>query len=57
MKHHAEIKGLFASGECDYMYHGANRLGLIPYSALYSGTVVGPSAVEYVKVWIKIRPM
>ncbi len=49
-KHHTEIKGLFASGECDYMYHGANRLGANSLlSALYSGTVVGPSAVEYVK--------
>ncbi|MGI6225683.1 MAG: succinate dehydrogenase flavoprotein subunit [Peptococcales bacterium] len=49
-KHHTEITGLFASGECDYMYHGANRLGANSLlSALYSGTVVGPSIVEYLK--------
>jgi len=44
------IPGLFASGECDYMYHGANRLGANSLlSALYSGTVSGPAAVKYVK--------
>ncbi|NLT95969.1 MAG: succinate dehydrogenase flavoprotein subunit [Clostridia bacterium] len=49
-KHRTEIPGLFASGECDYMYHGANRLGANSLlSALYSGTVVGPSIVEYLK--------
>ncbi|ATW24413.1 succinate dehydrogenase flavoprotein subunit [Candidatus Formimonas warabiya] len=43
------IPGLFASGECDYMYHGANRLGANSLlSALYSGTVSGPAAVKYV---------
>lgn len=48
--HQTEIPGLFASGECDYMYHGANRLGANSLlSALYSGTVVGPSIVEYLK--------
>ena len=41
--------GLFAAGECDYMYHGANRLGANSLlSALYSGTVVGPAAAAYV---------
>ncbi|GAW93571.1 succinate dehydrogenase flavoprotein subunit [Calderihabitans maritimus] len=44
------IPGLFAAGECDYMYHGANRLGANSLlSALYSGTVVGPAMVEYIK--------
>ena len=38
------IPGLFAAGECDYMYHGANRLGANSLlSALYSGTVAGPA--------------
>lgn len=47
--HMTEISGLFAAGECDYMYHGANRLGANSLlSALYSGTVAGPSIVEYV---------
>lgn len=43
------IKGLFACGECDYQYHGANRLGANSLlSALYGGMVAGPNAVEYV---------
>ena len=48
--HMTNIPGLFAAGECDYMYHGANRLGgnsLL--SATYSGMVVGPSAVNFAK--------
>lgn len=48
-KHMTEIPGLFAAGECDYMYHGANRLGANSLlSALYSGTVAGPSILEYI---------
>ncbi len=44
------IPGLFAAGECDYMYHGANRLGANSLlSALYSGTVAGPAVVNYIK--------
>jgi succinate dehydrogenase / fumarate reductase flavoprotein subunit len=44
------IPGLFAAGECDYMYHGANRLGANSLlSALYSGTVCGPAALKYIK--------
>lgn len=42
------IPGLFAAGECEYQYHGANRLGgnsLV--AALYAGTVAGPKAIEY----------
>jgi succinate dehydrogenase or fumarate reductase, flavoprotein subunit, Bacillus subtilis subgroup len=42
------IKGLFACGECDYQYHGANRLGANSLlSALYGGMVAGPNAVHY----------
>ncbi|MFF2480725.1 succinate dehydrogenase flavoprotein subunit [Paenibacillus sp. NPDC058071] len=44
------IPGLFAAGECDYQYHGANRLGANSLlSAIYGGMVAGPKAVEYVK--------
>ena len=44
------IPGLFAAGECDYMYHGANRLGANSLlSATYSGTVCGPAAANYIK--------
>lgn len=48
--HMTNIPGLFAAGECEYQYHGANRLGgnsLV--AAIYAGTVAGPKALEYVK--------
>lgn len=49
-KHMTCIPGLFAAGECDYMYHGANRLGANSLlSAMYSGTVAGPAALDYIK--------
>lgn len=48
--HMTTIPGLFAAGECDYMYHGANRLGANSLlSASYSGTVAGPNMVKYIK--------
>lgn len=44
------VPGLFAAGECDYQYHGANRLGANSLlSAIYGGMVAGPKAVEYIK--------
>ncbi|GIP29899.1 succinate dehydrogenase flavoprotein subunit [Paenibacillus sp. J23TS9] len=44
------IPGLFAAGECDYQYHGANRLGANSLvSAIYGGMVAGPKAVEYTR--------
>ncbi len=44
------VPGLFAAGECDYQYHGANRLGANSLlSAIYTGMYVGPKAVEYIK--------
>lgn len=46
--HRTNIPGLLASGECDYQYHGANRLGANSLlSAAYSGTVSGPSALRW----------
>jgi succinate dehydrogenase / fumarate reductase, flavoprotein subunit len=42
------MPGLFAAGECDYQYHGANRLGANSLlSCIYAGRVVGKPAVEY----------
>ncbi|CAJ1003742.1 MULTISPECIES: succinate dehydrogenase flavoprotein subunit [Bacillales] len=44
------IPGLFACGECEFQYHGANRLGANSLvSAIYGGMVAGPKAVEYVR--------
>ncbi|HVJ50615.1 succinate dehydrogenase flavoprotein subunit [Desulfitobacterium sp.] len=44
------IPGLFAAGECDYQYHGANRLGANSLlSAIYGGMVAGPKTLEYIK--------
>ena len=49
-KHNTNVPGLMASGECDYQYHGANRLGANSLlSAAYSGTVSGPEAMRWAK--------
>ncbi len=48
--HATNIPGLFACGECDYFYHGANRLGANSLlSASFSGRVAGESVVAYAK--------
>ena len=40
------IPGLYAIGECDYQYHGANRLGANSLlSCIFSGLFVAPSIV------------
>ncbi len=42
------IPGLFAAGECEYQYHGANRLGANSLvSCIFGGFTAGPSAVRY----------
>ena len=44
------IPGIFAAGEAEYNYHGANRLGANSLvSCIYGGFVVGPKATEYAK--------
>jgi succinate dehydrogenase / fumarate reductase flavoprotein subunit len=50
-KNHAtSIPGLYAAGECDFAYHGANRLGANSLlSASFSGRIAGDAAVAYVK--------
>ena len=48
--HSTTIPGLYACGECDYAYHGANRLGANSLlSASFSGRVAGDASVAYVK--------
>lgn len=47
-KHQTNIDGLFAVGECDYQYHGANRLGANSLlSCLTSGAIAGPDVCKY----------
>jgi succinate dehydrogenase / fumarate reductase, flavoprotein subunit len=50
-KNHAtNIPGLYACGECDHQYHGANRLGANSLlSASFSGCIAGTAAATYVK--------
>jgi len=44
------VRGIFAAGECEYQYHGANRLGANSLvSCIFGGGLAGPSAVKYAK--------
>jgi succinate dehydrogenase flavoprotein subunit len=44
------IPGVFAVGECEYQYHGANRLGANSLLAcIYAGLVAGPAVLCYQK--------
>jgi len=44
------IPGIFAAGEAEYQYHGANRLGANSLvSCIYGGFVSGPNAMAYAK--------
>ncbi|HEY2386602.1 MAG TPA: FAD-binding protein, partial [Candidatus Binatia bacterium] len=48
--HMTNLPGLFAVGEVDYQYHGANRLGANSLlSCLYGGMVCGPKMLAYAK--------
>lgn len=50
------IPGLFAAGECEYQYHGANRLGANSLlSAIFGGMQAGPAAAAYVNGLEKAR--
>ncbi len=44
------IKGLYAAGECDYQYHGANRLGANALlSCLVGGEIAAQGILSYMK--------
>jgi succinate dehydrogenase / fumarate reductase flavoprotein subunit len=44
------IPGIFAAGECEYQYHGANRLGANSLlSCIFGGFISGPNALKYAK--------
>ena len=43
------VPGLFAIGECEYQYHGANRLGANSLVAcIFSGLTMAPGIIAYV---------
>jgi succinate dehydrogenase / fumarate reductase flavoprotein subunit len=44
------VPGVYAAGECEYQYHGANRLGANSLvSCIFGGGVAGTAAVKYQK--------
>ena len=44
------VPGIYAAGECEYQYHGANRLGANSLvSCIWGGMVAGPAAVRYAR--------
>ena len=44
------VPGIFAAGECEYQYHGANRLGANSLvSCIFGGFLAGPNALRYAK--------
>ncbi len=44
------VPGIFAAGECEYQYHGANRLGANSLvSCIHGGFIAGPNAMVYAK--------
>ncbi|MGA8144294.1 MAG: succinate dehydrogenase flavoprotein subunit [Candidatus Acidiferrales bacterium] len=44
------VPGIFAAGECEYQYHGANRLGANSLvSCIYGGMLAGPASVRYAR--------
>jgi len=50
------IPGLYAAGECDYAYHGANRLGANSLlSCIYAGMIAGPAMISYARSHMKTK--
>jgi succinate dehydrogenase / fumarate reductase flavoprotein subunit len=49
-KQATNIPGIYAAGECEYSYHGANRLGANSLvSCIWGGFIAGPEAVRYAR--------
>ncbi len=49
-KQATNIPGLYAAGECEYSYHGANRLGANSLvSCIFGGFLAGPAALNYAR--------
>jgi succinate dehydrogenase / fumarate reductase, flavoprotein subunit len=54
-EHQTNIPGIMAAGECEYQYHGANRLGANSLLAcIFGGTVAGPKAIQNVQAKSKL---
>jgi succinate dehydrogenase / fumarate reductase flavoprotein subunit len=48
--HATTVAGLYAAGECEYQYHGANRLGANSLlSCIYAGGITGPAMTRYAR--------
>ncbi|PYU53160.1 MAG: succinate dehydrogenase flavoprotein subunit [Acidobacteria bacterium] len=46
----SNVPGIYAAGECEYQYHGANRLGANSLvSCIFGGGIAGRAAVKYAK--------
>jgi succinate dehydrogenase / fumarate reductase flavoprotein subunit len=44
------VPGIYAAGECEYQYHGANRLGANSLvSCIFGGGIAGSAAVKYAR--------
>ena len=44
------VDGIYAAGECEYQYHGANRLGANSLvSCIFGGGIAGPASVKYAR--------
>ncbi len=49
-KQATNVPGIYAAGECEYQYHGANRLGANSLvSCIWGGFVAGPEAIKYAR--------
>jgi succinate dehydrogenase / fumarate reductase flavoprotein subunit len=46
----SNVPGIYAAGECEYQYHGANRLGANSLvSCIFGGGIAGLAAVKYAR--------
>jgi succinate dehydrogenase flavoprotein subunit len=44
------VSGIYAAGECEHQYHGANRLGANSLiSCIFGGFIAGPMAMNYAR--------
>jgi len=51
--HQTNVPGMYAIGECDYQYHGANRLGANSLlSCIFTGLIGAPG----IQAWLKTIP-